>query len=119
MLHTAPASYGFRMGHAPPIERRDPVSPVLRLGRFLAGARRERRSGTIEVRVAGRAHLVTLAAGVITDVRLAEPDPGGKVSERLALHRRSERLFVFERPHVLWSPGRESSRFQRCPSATW
>jgi len=88
-------------------DRRDPVSPVLRLGSFLAQARQERRSGTIEVRVDGRAHLITLGGGIITRVQLAWPGTDEPGSARQRLRKRSERLFVFERPHVLWSPGRD------------
>jgi hypothetical protein len=81
-------------------ERRDPVAPLLRLGMALAGARREGRSGWIEVRDRGRTHGVLLADGAIRDVVLDRAGcAGGELESRAAW------LFALPRPHAVWLPG--------------
>jgi hypothetical protein len=81
-------------------ERRDPVAPLIGLGTALTGARREGRSGWIEIRDGGRAHGVLLAGGAIRDVIL---DGGGLPAADLEA--RAAWLFALPRPHAIWLPG--------------
>jgi hypothetical protein len=93
-------------------ERRDPFSPVLRLGTVLTRVRREGTSGWVEVRDAGRVHRIRVARGAIADVRLGgsglgRADAGG-ADDRIEL--RAAKLFVLPRPHSIWIPGQRPPR---------
>ncbi len=81
-------------------ERRDPVAPLLRLGTALTVARREDRSGWIEVRDEGRIHGVLLERGAIRDVVLDDAGPAA-----IDLESRAAWLFALPRPHAIWLPG--------------
>jgi hypothetical protein len=89
-------------------ERRDPFSPLLRLGTVLARAREQGRSGLIEVRDKGRVHRIRIARGAIANVVL---DGQGSTERSIAasgdrIGGRAARLFRLSRPHSIWIPGR-------------
>jgi hypothetical protein len=88
------------------IERRDPYSPLLRLGTTLGAARRAGHSGWVEVRDHGRVHGIRLARGAIAEVRL---DSGSELAARATEHAsgmlgQAAGLFDLPRPHVIWNP---------------
>ncbi|MBW2275873.1 MAG: J domain-containing protein [Deltaproteobacteria bacterium] len=88
-------------------ERRDPFSPVLRLGTVLSRARQGGDSGWVEVRDKGRVHRIRVSRGAIADVRLhgADAGPGGQGREG-RIEQRAARLFGLPRPYATWVPGR-------------
>jgi hypothetical protein len=88
-------------------ERRDPFSPVLRLGTVFARARRDGESGWVEVRDRGRVHRVRVARGGIADVHFEGQGSGaggGRIRSR-QIEGRAALLFRLERPHSIWIPG--------------
>jgi hypothetical protein len=96
------------MADFPVIERRDPVSGVLRLGSALAEARRLGRSGEVQVSDRGCRHTVRLLAGSIAEVVAMDgagevPQPGGPRAGAL-LRERLQALFLLARPNVIWTP---------------
>jgi hypothetical protein len=87
-------------------ERRDPFSPLLRLGTVLAQVRNEGESGWVEVRDRGRLHRVRVARGGIADVHFegrGAAAAGSRVRSRQIVGR-AARLFRLERPHSIWIP---------------
>jgi hypothetical protein len=78
-------------------ERRDPCSPLLRLGSSLFNAVTERRSGVILLEDAGRCHRVALTDGAITGVN--GPGTGDSFT-------RAVRLFSLPRPRITWTDDR-------------
>ncbi len=85
------------------IERRDPVSPILRLGSLLFEANRRKDSGKLEIRDRGRTHEIWLTDGSIADIWWeGVPSAPSEASTR-QVWRRVEQIFKLPRPHVLWS----------------
>jgi len=92
------------------IERRDPISPVLRLGSALSRARTEGLTGRITVRDRGRDHQVTVIDGAIADVLFADSTMNHlRRKDPFLMHSRAARLFELPRPHVIWEPGADPS----------
>jgi hypothetical protein len=88
-------------------DRRDPFSPVLRLGTVLSRVRQQGESGCVEVRDKGRVHRIRVSRGAIADVRLQGVDTVVEPRElegRIEL--RAARLFSLPRPYAIWVPGR-------------
>ncbi len=83
-----------------PFERRDPCSPLLRLGSSLFTAVTQRRSGVILVEEADRRHRVALTNGAITGVN--GPGTGDSFS-------RAVRLFSLPRPRITWTDDRSAT----------
>jgi len=95
------------MGSSPARERRDPYSPVLRLGAVLSRARQDEDSGWVEVRDKGRVHRIRVSRGAIADVRLQGVDARlGSADQQGRIEQRAARLFGLPRPHAIWVPGR-------------
>jgi hypothetical protein len=87
------------------IERRDPISPVLRLGSVLSDARRGAMSGLVQIRDRGRIHLIKVVEGSIADVMVDDSTMNSaRRLDPLTMHSRAARLFELPRPHILWSP---------------
>jgi hypothetical protein len=93
------------MGSTYSLERRDPAAGVLELGRVLASARRNCRSGQVEVRDQGRVHAIRIATGAISDVALDEVKNETVERRPSSLMHQAQKLFDLRRPHVLWFPG--------------
>jgi len=92
-------------------ERRDPVSPLLRLGTVLSRVRQDGESGWVEVRDDGRVHRIRVARGAIADVRLQGAGAGLDAPEHDArVELRAVRLFGLQRPHAIWIPGGGAGR---------
>jgi hypothetical protein len=95
------------MASIPSTERRDPFSPVLRLGTVLSRVRQDGGSGWVEVRDKGRVHRIRVSRGAIADVRLQGVDSGlGGRDREGRLEQRAARLFGLPRPYAIWVPGR-------------
>ncbi len=90
------------MAAAPPIDRRDPCSPLLLLGEALGRARLERSSGWIDVGDRDRVHRIRVVEGAIAQVRLARND--GLRPADGALRQHAARLFSLPRPYPVWRP---------------
>ncbi|MFO8073301.1 MAG: hypothetical protein R6V85_15630 [Polyangia bacterium] len=90
------------MTAAPPIDRRDPCSPLLLLGEALGRARLERSSGWIDVQDRDRVHRIRVVGGAITQVRPAWGD--GLRPADGALRQHAARLFSLPRPYPVWRP---------------
>jgi hypothetical protein len=89
-------------------DRRDPFSPVLRLGTVLSRVRRQGDSGWVEVRDKDRVHRIRVSRGAIADVRVqgaADADLESCDRESF-VELRAARLFGLPRPHAVWVPGR-------------
>ena len=104
-------SYSFPMTPPGGMERRDPISPVLKLGTVLAQARRDGRTGLIEVRDRGHIHKVSIRAGSIVDVAVdgslvEQPRP----YDPFPAYTKAASLFALPRPHIVWTPGLRDTR---------
>ena len=93
------------------MERRDPISPVLKLGTVLASARRDGRTGLIEVRDRGHVHKISIRAGSIVDVAVdgslvEQPRP----YDPFPAYTKAASLFTLPRPHIVWTPGSKDAR---------
>ncbi len=104
-------SYSFFMTSPNGMERRDPISPVLKLGTVLATARRDGRSGLIEVRDRGHIHKISIRAGSIVDVAVdgslvEQPRP----YDPFPAYTKAASFFALPRPHIVWKPGSKDTR---------
>jgi hypothetical protein len=111
LLRRPSGSYSFLMTPPCGMERRDPISPVLRLGTVLANARRDGRTGLIEVQDRGHVHEISIRAGSIVDVTVdgslvEQPRP----HDPFPAYTKAASLFALPRPHIIWTPGSMETR---------
>lgn len=92
------------MAHGSQTERRDPASPILRLGSMLVKASRECLCGAIEVREKDSDYSVHLSGGGVTGLRLRGKLIGTSEFDIPLIEQAVERLFSLGRPHVIWHP---------------
>ena len=93
------------------MERRDPISPVLKLGSVLARVRRDSNTGLIEVRDRGHVHKISIRSGSIVDVAVdGSLVDQPRVYDPFPAYTKAASLFALPRPHVVWTPGSRDTR---------
>ncbi len=82
------------------IERRDPASGVLSLGKVLTRVRSEGSSGLVDVRDGNGTHAIHVERGTVVGIDTVRSG----FDVRADLRNRVERIFGLQRPHVVWKP---------------